>query len=245
VINNRPLIIFHSSLFLLLQVIITPVYACVALLTFPFPPLVRYRIISGWTKIMIFLARIICGIDYRVLGRENIPNEPCVVLSKHQSAWETLAFQSILPPQVWVLKKELLYIPFFGWGLALMSPIAIDRKSAGKALKQVLDQGQERLRSGFCVVIFPEGTRMKPGIKGKYRAGGAQLAIHTETPILPIAHNAGELWPRNAFLKYPGTITVSIGKPIRPSSNLDAGQLMQKVESWIENEMLNLHKPNE
>jgi 1-acyl-sn-glycerol-3-phosphate acyltransferase len=244
VINSRPLILFRSSLFLLLQVIITPVYACIALLTFPFPPLVRYRIISRWTKIMIFLARVICGIRYRVLGKENIPNKPCVVLSKHQSAWETLAFQSIFPPQVWVLKKELLHIPFFGWGLALMSPIAIDRKSAGKALKQVLDQGQERLRSGFCVVIFPEGTRMKPGTKGKYRAGGAQLAIHSDTLILPVAHNAGELWGRNAFLKYPGTITVSIGKPIRPTG-LDAGQLTQKVESWIENEMLNLHKPNE
>ena len=188
---------------------------------------------------MLFLLRHLCGIRYQILGAENIPKTPSIVLSKHQSAWETLAFQKIFPPQVWVLKKELLLIPFFGWGLAMTSPIAIDRKSGKKALEQIVEQGRERLKQGFWIVIFPEGTRIPPGKRGKYRIGGAWLATHTNVPVVPVAHNAGEFWGRNSFIKMPGTITVSIGKPIDPTG-MEAGELNEKVEAWIENEMLRI-----
>lgn len=228
--------ILRSALFLLLQIIITPPYALITLACFPLSAQNRYRVTSSWTLLMLHLLRVICGIRYRILGAENIPNTPSIVLSKHQSAWETLAFQKIFPPQVWVLKKELLRIPFFGWGLAMTNPIAIDRSSGKAALEQVVEQGRERLRQGFWVVIFPEGTRMKPGQKGKYKIGGAWLATHTNVPVVPVAHNAGEFWGKNSFIKRPGTITVSIGPPINPTG-MDAGELNAQVEAWIEAEM--------
>lgn len=233
------LVALRSSLFAAFLIIITPVFAVIALLTYPLPAMTRYRIISTWTRCVMYAARIICGIRYRVIGTENIPKDPCIILSKHQSAWETLAFQLIFPPQVWVLKRELLRVPFFGWGLAMLSPIAIDRSSRREALQQLVDQGRQRLDAGFSIVIFPEGTRIPPGQRGKYRPGGARLAVQTGASVLPVAHNAGSLWRRNAFLKYPGLITVSIGAPIR-SDHEDAESLINRVEHWIEEEMLHL-----
>ena len=170
-------VLLRSLAYTFIQLAVTPLYSAVALLTFPFAPLTRYRIISGWARLMVWCAIHICGIRYRVLGAENIPAEPCIVLAKHESAWETLAFQVVLPPQVWVLKRELLWIPFFGWGLAMLSPIAIDRRDGRRALRQTLEQGRERLLQGFSIVIFPEGTRSTPGARGIYQAGGAWLAL--------------------------------------------------------------------
>lgn len=232
-------IALRSALFAAVLVVLTPVFALIALLTFPLPPLARYRIITVWSHCIIAAARILCGIRYRVIGAEHIPSEPCVILSKHQSAWETLALQLIFPPQVWVMKRELLRVPFFGWGLAMLSPIAIDRSSRREALQQMIEQGRQRLDSGFCIVIFPEGTRIAPGKRGNYRPGGARLAIQTGTPIIPVAHNAGTCWGRNAFMKYPGLITVSIGAPIPPGGE-SAEELAQRVEHWIEGEMPHL-----
>lgn len=229
----------RSTVFAAILILITPVFAAIALLTFPLPPLTRYRIITAWTRCIIWSARAVCGIRYRVIGAENIPREPCIILSKHQSAWETLAFQLIFPPQVWVLKKELLRVPFFGWGLSMLSPIAIDRSLRREALQQLIEQGQQRLDAGFSIVIFPEGTRIPPGNRGKYRPGGARLAVQTGTTVLPVAHNAGRCWGRNAFLKHPGLVTVSIGPPIRPEG-IDAETLSARVEQWIEDEMLRL-----
>ncbi len=229
----------RSTLFAAFLFLITPVFAIIALLTFPLPPLMRYRIITVWTHWVMWAARVICGIRYRVIGAEHIPKEPCIILAKHQSAWETMGFQLIFPPQVWVLKQELLRVPFFGWGLAMLSPIAIDRSSRRQALQQLVEQGVERLAAGFCIVIFPEGTRIPHGNRGKYRPGGARLAVQTGTLVLPVAHNAGLCWPRNAFLKRPGLITVSIGAPINPAG-IDAETLAQRVEDWIETEMLQL-----
>lgn len=230
------MMVLRSTLFAIFLTLITPVFAVIALLTFPLPALTRYRIISIWTHWVMWAARVICGIRYRVIGRENIPAEPCIILSKHQSAWETLAFQQIFPPQVWVLKRELLRVPFFGWGLAMLSPIAIDRSLRRAALQQLVEQGVQRLAAGFCIVIFPEGTRIAPGKRGKYRPGGARLAVQTGTTVIPVAHNAGTCWGRNAFLKRPGLITVSIGAPIRPDG-IDAETLAARVENWIEGEM--------
>lgn len=230
------LVFLRSSLFSLIQLTITPVFAIAALLTFPLSRLARYRVITAWSRLITDAAASICGVRYRVVGAENIPREPCVILSKHQSAWETLAWQTIFPPQVWVMKKELLWIPFFGWGLAMLSPIAIDRTSGGRALRQMAEQGRERLDAGFCIVIFPEGTRVAPGTRATYHPGGAWLAVKTGALTLPVAHNAGEYWRKNAFLKRPGLITVSIGKPISPAG-LSAAALNQRVEDWIETEM--------
>lgn len=232
----NPGILLRSCLFALFQIVTTPVFTVIGLATFPFQPLTRYRIISNWARINIAAVRFLCGIHYRVIGSAHIPREPCIVLSKHQSAWETLAYQVILPPHVWVLKRELLWVPFFGWGLAMLSPIAIDRGAGARALRQTLDQGRERLKQGFSIVIFPEGTRTAPGTRGKYHSGGAWLAVQTGAPVLPIAHNAGEFWRRNAFLKYPGLVTVSIGAPIQPRE-MSAEALNRQVEDWIESEM--------
>ena len=231
-------VVIRSSLFAAFQLLLTPVFAVIALLTFPLPALTRYRIITVWTRWVMWASRVICGIRYRVIGAENIPQQPCIILAKHQSAWETMGFQLIFPPQVWVLKKELLRVPFFGWGLAMLSPIAIDRSSRRQALQQLVDQGRQRLAAGFYIVIFPEGTRIAPGKCGKYRAGGARLAVQTGTPVLPVAHNAGLRWGKNAFLKYPGMITVSIGPLIQPDDNAES--LTRRVEDWIENEMPHL-----
>ncbi len=233
----------RSIFYTLLQIIITLPYALIVLASFPLTPLSRYRVTSGWAHIMLFLTRVICGVRYRVLGMENIPKTPSIVLSKHQSAWETLAFQQIFPPQVWVLKKGLLRIPFFGWGLAMTSPIAINRSSGKAALKQIVQQGKDRLKQGLWIVIFPEGTRVAPGKKGKYGIGGAWLATRTGVSVVPVAHNAGELWGKNSFIKRSGTITVSIGAPIDPAG-MKANELNARVEAWIELEVARISDKN-
>jgi 1-acyl-sn-glycerol-3-phosphate acyltransferase len=218
-------VFFRSGLYALFQILITPVFALVALATFPLAPLIRYRIITVWSRLMVAGAETVCGIRYRVLGAERIPPAPFIVLANHQSAWETLAFQAIFPPQVSVVKRELLWIPFFGWGLAMLSPIAIDRDAGPRALRQLLKQGRDRLARGFCIVTFPEGTRVPPGARAEYQIGGAWLAVSTSTPVLPVAHNAGEVWRRRAFLKRPGLVTVSV------------------VEDWIEGEVKRISDP--
>jgi 1-acyl-sn-glycerol-3-phosphate acyltransferase len=229
----------RSAVYEVLRILVTVVFAIVSLMTFALRPITRYRIITAWSHLVIGMARVICGVRYRVVGRDNLPQHPCIVLSKHQSAWETLAYQVILPPQVWVLKRELLRVPFFGWGLAMMSPIAIDRGSASRALKQTLEQGKSRLADGWWIVVFPEGTRIAPGKRGRYHLGGAWLACKTGAPVLPIAHNAGTVWGRNAFVKYPGTITVSIGPVIDPSG-MHPDDVNRKAEDWIETEVARL-----
>ncbi|MGH8764137.1 MAG: lysophospholipid acyltransferase family protein [Burkholderiales bacterium] len=231
--------LFRSALFWLALLVLTPPYALLALASAPLPRLARYRFISGWSRMMLWLLRRLCGIRWEVEGREHLPQRPSVILSKHQSAWETLAFQEIFPPQVHVLKRELLWLPFFGWGLALMSPIAIDRARGMSALRQMARRGKERLDQGFWVVVFPEGTRVAPGERREYRQGGAWLAAHAGAPVVPVAHNAGRVWPRNSFLKYPGKVTVRIGPAIE-----SAGQKPEAInalaEQWIETQQKTL-----
>jgi 1-acyl-sn-glycerol-3-phosphate acyltransferase len=230
------MIFLRSLILLLLQLVITPLFALIAILSFPFHPITRYRLISGWALTMMWLLRVVCGIRMEVKGAENIPAEPRILMCKHQSAWETIALQKVFPPQVWVLKRELLWLPFFGWGLAMTSPIAIKRSDGKGAMKQLLKQGKQRLEQGFCVVIFPEGTRIPYGQKGKYKMGGALLSHATAVPVVPIAHNAGKLWGRNSFLKHPGVITMSIGPAIDPAG-LKADEISHQVEAWIEAEV--------
>ncbi|MEW5788929.1 MAG: lysophospholipid acyltransferase family protein [Pseudomonadota bacterium] len=233
------MLFLRSLLFFLLKTVLTIPFGLLALFLFVLPPLARYRAIAQWGRMVMWLARVVVGIRYQVEGLENLPRDPCVVLAKHQSAWETIAFQSIFPPLSFVLKKNLLRIPFFGWGLALFSPIAIDRGAGREAMKQIEQQGKARLAGGFWVLVFPEGTRVAPGEKGNYQIGGPWLASKAGVPVLPVAHNAGRLWPKNAFVKRPGLITVVIGPPI-PTLGRKPTQVLADTESWIENTMARL-----
>lgn len=212
----------------------TAVFAPLSVLTFPLPPLTRYRFISQWTRFNLWSLRVTCNLSYRVIGREHLPADTAIALVKHQSTWETLALQEILPPQVWVLKRELLWVPLFGWGLAMMDPIAINRRAGKRAIAQIIEQGQQRLNSCRWVVVFPEGTRMAPGEHRRFGIGGAVLAAETGHPVVPIAHNAGHFWPRRGFIKRPGVITAVIG-PTIDSRGRSAEEINRLAEAWIKN----------
>jgi 1-acyl-sn-glycerol-3-phosphate acyltransferase len=233
----RIVLFLRSLLFMLLIVLATVIWAPLCFLFAPLPYAKRYYWTSRWNMFVLWAVKTVCGIRYKVKGYENLPDAPVILLSKHQSAWETIFYLYFMPrPLVYVFKKELLYIPFFGWGIALLRMIPIDRKKGKDAFAHVVEQGRKRLADGQWIIMFPEGTRIPVGQKGKYKGGGARLAIETNTPVVPIAMNSGECWPKNSFIKQPGTITVSIGKPISPQGKSTA-DLMQEVENWIESEM--------
>jgi 1-acyl-sn-glycerol-3-phosphate acyltransferase len=237
------LLILRSLIFSLGQWLFTPIFSVLALFTFPFNRIRRNQIISAWARIMLWWLALTCNIRYEVKGLQNIPTNPCIILAKHQSAWETLAFQLIFPPQAYVMKRELLWIPFFGWGLAMTSPIAIQRSAGREALKQLIQLGQQRLAQGLWVVVFPEGTRIAPGKKSKFHIGGAWLASGTKATVLPVAHNAGLYWAKNSWLKKPGVITVSIGQPL-DCTHLKPEAINSQVETWINTETAALHQPH-
>lgn len=229
----------RSLIFAGLHIVTAILFSVLAVLVWPLPFKLRYKVVSQWAIFNLWLVQKICGIRYEVEGRDNIPDEPCIILCKHQSSWETLALQAIFPPQVWVLKRELLWIPFFGWGLASLNPIAIDRGAGRKALNQVIEQGLKRLQSGAWVVIFPEGTRIARGMMGKFGIGGARLAVDTGFPIVPVAHDAGKTWPRHGFIKYPGVIKLVIGDKI-VTNDKSASDVNQMVFDWMKTEMTKL-----
>lgn len=233
------MVLLRNLLFMLALGVFTPLYALIAMATFPFRPELRHKIIRGWPRIMAWVVKHVLGIPYRLIGAENIPAGPAIVLSKHMSAWETIMLQDIFPPMVFVMKREIHKVPFFGWGIAQMPMIAIDRAAGKDALTQVEAQGRDRLAHGFWVTIFPEGTRVAPGSKKRYKAGGSWLAAQTGTPVVPVAHNAGEFWPRNAFFKRPGEVVVSIG-PVIDTRGMSAEQINAAAETWIEGEMRRL-----
>lgn len=231
------LLYLRSSLYWLVFAASTIVYGVlVGVVAWLLPYRGRVRLACQWAWINLHVLRWICGLRWRVQGREHLPEGPLVVFSKHQSTWETMALPCLLPMQTWVVKRELLWVPFFGWGLAALRPIAIDRSAGRQAVEQVLEQGRRRLSRGIWVLIFPEGTRVRPGHTVRYRMGGAVLATETGTPVLPVAHNAGDFWPRHSFVKHPGDILVSILPPI-PSAGKTAEQLNDEVRTAIEAEM--------
>jgi len=231
----------RASLYYLFLTITVIPYAFLCLLCAPLPLHWRYRITMGWPRLATWGARVFCGVRWQIEGTENLIDGPAVVLAKHQSAWETLFLPSHLPREVcFVYKRELHRIPFFGWGLALLRMIPIDRAKGKEAFEQVVQIGQQRLDEGRWPILFPEGTRIAPGKMGRFKMGGALLAIRTNSPIIPIAHNAGECWPRHAFTKKPGLITVRIGAPISPEG-LTPEALNDKVSAWIEAEMKSLN----
>lgn len=227
----------RSLLFTLVMIVTTVVWSLVCILAAPLPYSGRYWVTSRWNVFITWCAKALCGIRYEIKGWENLPDTPAILLSKHQSAWETIFLLQAMPrPLVYVFKKEILYIPFFGWGMALLRMIPIDRSQGKNAFAQVVRNGRKRLAQGLWIIMFPEGTRIPVGKAGKYKSGGARLAVETQTVVVPIAHNSGECWPKGSFVKRPGLVTVSIGKPISPE-NHTPDSLMQEVENWIESEM--------
>lgn len=229
--------IIRATLYQLFLLVTVIPYAFACLLWAPLPLDWRYRLTVGWPRLALWGARVILGIRWQTKGWENLPDGKAVILSKHQSAWETLFFPGHMPRQVcFVYKKELHRVPFFGWGLALLRMIPIDRSKGRDAFEQVIRVGQQRIDEGRWPLLFPEGTRTAPGTTGRYKMGGALLASRTGTPVIPVAHNAGECWRRNAFVKTPGLVTVSFGPPIDPAG-LTPEELNQRVQEWIETEM--------
>ncbi len=190
---------------------------------------------NAWGRVNMWLLKISCGLNYEIHGwDEHFPKENAIIMAKHQSTWETMSLRCFLPPnQAWVLKKELLRVPFFGWALAAARAIGIDRSAGRKAIKQVIQEGTARLENGEWVVIFPEGTRTAPGEQKRYGIGGAMLAEKSGYPIVPIAHNAGVFWRRRDLRKYPGTIQLVVG-PLIETKGLKASEINQRVEEWIE-----------
>jgi len=210
--------------------------ALLVILCVPLPYSVRFGIIRAWARSLLVAGKVLCGLDYVIEGRENIPSDPSVIMIKHTTVFETYAQLAIFPPQTWVLKRELLWIPLFGWGVAALRPIAIDRSAGHTAVRQVIRQGKDRLREGVWVTIYPEGTRMPPGETRRYGVSGAVLAQEAGVVIVPVAHNAGDFWPRRGLRKQPGLIRFCIGPPIS-SADLPPKELNVVVQAWVEAKM--------
>jgi 1-acyl-sn-glycerol-3-phosphate acyltransferase len=196
----------------------------------------RFRVLQYWNRFVLWWLKVSVDLDYKVKGIENIPDCPVLFMVKHSSVWETIAMTVFLPPLTWVLKKSILYIPVFGWGVAMMEPIKINRSKKNSSLKSIIKQGKQKLKNNISILIFPEGTRTMPNKKGIYKKGGAVLAIEAGVDIVPISHNAGFFWRKHQFSKNPGTIQVEIGKPIT-TKNKDRHQITEEVEEWIEGKL--------
>ncbi|HEV7631907.1 MAG TPA: lysophospholipid acyltransferase family protein [Steroidobacteraceae bacterium] len=222
--------LFFTSFFLFFTFLYA-IFFVIACLVLPYRA--RFALARAWGIVLLAVLRLTCRLDYRVEGRENLPAGCHVALMKHSSSWETFAQAVILPPQAWVLKRELTWIPFVGWGLRQLRAIAIDRGAGGVAVRQMIEQGRKRLADGMWIVVFPEGTRMPPGDTRRYGVGGAAIAAETGCLIVPVAHNSGYYWPRRGWLKKPGTIRVVIGKPI-VAQGRDPREINEEAQRFIE-----------
>ena len=231
--------VLRSSLFLLLATLVTAPFGFLVSLAVVLPMRWRFALIAIWRKLFMAICTYVLGIRYRVIGREHIPEKASIILSRHESAWETVALQEIFPDQVFVLKRSLLLIPFLGWAFAAVRMISIDRGAGRDALKQVVKQGCERIAAGYWVTIFPEGTRIAPGETRRFKSGGGNLATESGALVVPVAHNAGDVRARNAFVKRPGLVTVSIGPAIDPTGKT-ADEVTALAEQWINAEMQRL-----
>ena len=240
------LIYLRSALFLLWLIVTVIPWSLVAVVASAFTrgaPL--YWLCAGWLKVAILGAKWICGVDWRVQGMENVPtaadgSASVILVPKHQSTWETFAFPAIMPhPLAYVFKRELLYIPFFGWAIGRLDMVHINRGRGSDAWRKVVEQGTRIMAQGTWMIMFPEGTRTERGSQGEYKTGASRLAVTTKTPLVPIAVTSARYWPRKSFLLRPGTIDISIGRPINPQGRRP-DDLMREVEAWIEAEMRRL-----
>jgi 1-acyl-sn-glycerol-3-phosphate acyltransferase len=226
----------RSLIFWIVFAFLILIFTALLVLSFPFPLEKRFVLSRAWSRLVLWSLQITCNLRYEIKGTENIPDTPGIIFSKHQSTWETTSLHLWFAAQSWVVKREVLWVPVFGWAVFMMDPIALDRGAGRKAVDQLVRQGRERLEKGRWIIIFPEGTRIAPGKTGRYRIGGAMLAERTGYPVTPIAHNAGEYWPRRKFIKRPGVIQVRIGPAIE-TKNKSAPLILAEAKQWIETEM--------
>jgi 1-acyl-sn-glycerol-3-phosphate acyltransferase len=233
----------RSVIFWLCFIMATIIISFPLMLSFFLDSDIRLKVAKTWGVTNIWLLKIICKLDYVVEGMENIGDRNAIVFCKHQSTWETFFLHVIIPGGRWVFKRELLLLPFFGWALGCTDPIAINRGSGRKAIKQLVNQGTEKLKRGKWINFFPEGTRRAPGAEPRYKLGGAILAAESGYPILPIAHNAGEYWPRHSFIKWPGTIKVCVG-PLIETKGKKAEDVLCEARDWIEGKMKEISDPS-
>ncbi len=232
--------VLRSLLFAAYQTVTVMPWALMCVMCAPLPRPARYRFTMVWVRMQVWALRHLCGIRERVLGAENLPDEPVILLSKHQSTWETYFYPTYMPRELcYVFKRELLFVPFFGWGIGLLDMIHINRQRGADAFDHVVRQGAEKLGQGRWIIMFPEGTRTPVGSQGRYKTGGSRLAVRTGVPVVPIAVIAGWLWPRRSLVIRPGTVTVSIGRPIDTRGRA-AEDINRDVEAWIEAEMRRL-----
>ncbi len=230
---NRLFLGARSALFYLGYYVVTIILSAFFILLFPFLPAKgRHVFASIWCGFILGWLRLCCGVRYEIIGMENLPEAPTVILANHQSSWETILFYKLIFPVSPILKKELMDIPFWGWSMRLLKPIAIDRSKPREAGRSLLTQGVDRIKTGNTVIVFPEGSRSKFGTVKRFSRGGAKLALAAKTDVVPIAHNAGYCWPAREFIKRPGLITVVIGEKV-VSADRDATELTSVVESWI------------
>lgn len=227
------MLFLRSLLFSIGMILATIILATPAILTIVLPFRWRYSYLHLWHRFVLWWLNVTCNINCVVEGVEHASElDVAIVFSRHESTWETLALTTIFPVQTWLIKRELLWIPFFGWAIWLLDPIAINRKAGRKALNQVINQGKQRLNAGRWVITFPEGTRLKPGENKPFGIGGAMLAAKTGIPVVPVTHNAGEFWPKRGFIKHPGTVTISIG-PVIQTEGRKASDINNDAETWM------------
>ncbi|OGT36084.1 MAG: hypothetical protein A3F11_05590 [Gammaproteobacteria bacterium RIFCSPHIGHO2_12_FULL_37_14] len=230
----------RSLIFSIYSLTTIVLYSFVCILALPFPLSYRHCLIRNYLRLYLYVLKVVCHLNYQVEGLENIPrNRTGIILSKHQSTWETFFLPTIFHDPAIIVKKQLLWVPFFGWGLAVSDPIAIDRNNKSSAMQQIIEKGKKRLQAGRWVLVFPEGTRIPAGQIGKYRLGGARLATATGYPVIPVAHNAGYYWPKRKFIKRPGTIRVVIG-PLIESKEHTAEEVLALAKNWIESTVVNI-----
>ncbi|MCP1728159.1 1-acyl-sn-glycerol-3-phosphate acyltransferase [Natronospira proteinivora] len=231
------LVLLRSTVFNTLMALSVPIWVIVFFLAVPFDFRWRFAVARSWGHAMLWLLKVVCRLDYRVEWEGKLPKGPCVVLCKHESAWETMG-QIVMfdAPQSWVMKKELLYVPFFGWAMYFFHTIAIDRSAGRRAVDQVIEQGLERLRNEQWVMIFPEGHRMPVGKTRRYGISGAVLAKEAGVPVIPVCHNAGDFWGRVQFGKQPGTVRMVIGEPIDPTDK-SPREINEQAQLWIETQL--------
>jgi 1-acyl-sn-glycerol-3-phosphate acyltransferase len=224
----------RSLIFSIVMAVGIMLFSFLCILAIPFPFRFRYAMIAGFTGLLITLLKKICHIDYHVRGLENIPTDRNgIVLSKHQSTWETFYLPTVFNQTAVIMKRELLWIPFFGWGASIINPIAINRSKKSTAMEQIIKKGKICLEAGRWILMFPEGTRIPYGKVGQYKAGGVRLAVATGYPVIPVAHNAGRFWPKRSFIKKPGTVQMVIG-PLIETQHKTAEQVLTEVKTWIE-----------
>jgi len=241
--NSLPVLFLRSLLFYTGYGSGTILMSSLFLLVGPFlPERGRYQYTATWCRWVLAWLKISCGVKCNIAGVDRLPGTPVVLVANHQSSWETLLFYLLVSPVAPILKKELLSIPFWGWALRLSKPIAIDRSKPREAGKSLLTQGVSRIREGFSIIVFPEGTRSSVTVNRKLSRGAAKLAVEGGVPILPVAHNAGHCWPPGRFLKYPGVITVVIGDPL-PTDNQEPDKLTGVAEAWIRQQMSGFANP--